>query len=180
MELLAAMQPKFLRLPGGNYLEGDYINERFDWKKTIGDVAQRPGHRSPWNYWSTDGFGLLEYLEWCEDLHMEPLLAVFAGYALRHDYVKPGPDLEPYVQDALDEIEYVTGDTRRRSGARNARRTAIPRRFLCITSRWATRTGLTVRAVTTDASRNFSTRSKRNIRNCKSSPPRRSKASCRI
>ena len=62
MRLLADMHPKFLRLPGGNYLEGDYINERFDWKKTIGDISQRPGHRSPWNYWSTDGFGLLEYL----------------------------------------------------------------------------------------------------------------------
>jgi len=110
MQLMADMSPKFLRLPGGNYLEGDYINERFDWKKTIGDSSQRPGHRSPWNYWSTDGLGLMEYLNWCEDLHMEPLLAVFAGYALRHDYIKPGPDLEPYVQDALDEIEYVTGD----------------------------------------------------------------------
>jgi alpha-N-arabinofuranosidase len=110
MELLAAMQPKFLRLPGGNYLEGDYINERFDWKKTIGDTAERPGHRSPWNYWSTDGFGLMEYMHWCEELHMEPLLAVFAGYVLKHDYIKPGPDLEPYVQDALDEIEYITGD----------------------------------------------------------------------
>jgi alpha-L-arabinofuranosidase len=122
MQLLADMQPKFLRLPGGNYLEGDYINERFDWKKTIGDVSQRPGHRSPWNYWSTDGFGLMEYLDWCEDLHMEPLLAVFAGYALRHDYIKPGPDLEPYVQDALDEIEYITGDaTTTKWGAQRAK-----------------------------------------------------------
>ena len=121
MELLAAMHPKFLRLPGGNYLEGDYINERFDWKKTIGDVSQRPGHRSPWNYWSTDGFGLLEYCEWCEDLHMEPLLAVFAGYALKHEYIKPGPDLEPYVQDALDEIEYLTGDATTKWGAQRAK-----------------------------------------------------------
>ena len=121
MQLLADMNPKFLRLPGGNYLEGDYINERFDWKKTIGDVSQRPGHRSPWNYWSTDGFGLMEYLEWCEDLHMEPLLAVYAGYSLRHDYIKPGPDLEPYVQDALDEIEYVTGDTSTKWGAQRAK-----------------------------------------------------------
>ena len=112
MELLAGMSPKFLRFPGGNYLEGDYFNERFDWKKTIGDLAQRPGHRSPWNYWSTDGFGLPEFLGWCEDLHMEPVLAVFAGYTLRHDYVKPGPDLEPYVQEALEEIEYVTGDAK--------------------------------------------------------------------
>jgi len=121
MQLLADMQPKFLRLPGGNYLEGDYINERFDWKKTIGDISQRPGHRSPWNYWSTDGFGLMEYLNWCEDLKMEPLLAVFAGYALKHDYVKPGPDLEPYVQDALDEIEYVTGGTNTTWGAQRAK-----------------------------------------------------------
>ncbi len=121
MQLLADMHPKFLRFPGGNYLEGDYINERFDWKKTIGDVSQRPGHRSPWNYWSTDGFGLMEYLNWCEDLQMEPLLAVFAGYALRHDYIKPGPDLAPYVQDALDEIEYVTGDTNTTWGAARAR-----------------------------------------------------------
>ena len=116
MQLLADMNPKFLRLPGGNYLEGDYINERFNWKETIGDISQRPGHRSPWNYWSTDGFGLMEYLNWCEDLHMEPLLAVFAGYALKHDYIKPGPDLEPYVQDALDEIEYVNGDAGHKMG----------------------------------------------------------------
>jgi alpha-L-arabinofuranosidase len=109
-ELLADMHPKFLRFPGGNYLEGDYLNERFDWKKTIGDLAQRPGHRSPWNYWSTDGFGLPEFLGWCEDLRMEPVLAVFAGYNLRRAYIKPGPDLEPYVQEALEEIEYVTGD----------------------------------------------------------------------
>jgi alpha-L-arabinofuranosidase len=121
MQLLADMNPKFLRLPGGNYLEGDYINERFNWKETIGDISQRPGHRSPWNYWSTDGFGLMEYLDWCEDLHMEPLLAVFAGYALKHDYIKPGPDLEPYVQDALDEIEYVNGDPTTKWGAQRAK-----------------------------------------------------------
>ena len=126
MQLLADMNPKFLRLPGGNYLEGDYINERFNWKETIGDISQRPGHRSPWNYWSTDGFGLMEYLNWCEDLHMEPLLAVFAGYALKHDYIKPGSDLEPYVQDALDEIEYVNGDAGHKVG-RTARKRWPPR-----------------------------------------------------
>ncbi len=82
MQLLADMQPKFLRFPGGNYLEGDTIAERFNWKKTIGDVSQRPGHRSPWGYWSTDGLGLLEFLEWCEDMNMEPVLAVYAGYSL--------------------------------------------------------------------------------------------------
>jgi alpha-N-arabinofuranosidase len=121
MQLLADMNPKFLRLPGGNYLEGQTIEQRFDWKKTIGDVSQRPGHESPWNYWSTDGFGLMEYLEWCEDLHMEPLLAVYAGYSLRQQKVAPGPDLQPFVQDALDEIEYITGDTNTTWGAHRAK-----------------------------------------------------------
>ncbi|MDE3103758.1 MAG: alpha-N-arabinofuranosidase [Acidobacteriota bacterium] len=117
MEKLAAMHPAFLRLPGGNYLEGDHINERFDWKKTIGPFVDRPTHPSPWRYHSSDGMGLLEFLEWCEDLKMQPVLAVYAGYSLRGDYVKPGTDLEPYVQDALDEIEYVTGSANTRWGA---------------------------------------------------------------
>ncbi|MGO8763528.1 MAG: alpha-L-arabinofuranosidase C-terminal domain-containing protein [Limisphaerales bacterium] len=121
MQLLGDMQPKFLRFPGGNYLEGGTIAERFNWKETIGNVAQRPGHRSPWGYWSTDGFGLLEFLEWCEDLRMQPLLAVYAGYSLGGQHVAPGPDLNPYVQDALDEIEYVTGDTSTKWGAQRAK-----------------------------------------------------------
>jgi alpha-N-arabinofuranosidase len=109
MEKLAAMHPAFLRFPGGNYLEGDHISERFDWKKTIGPLVDRPTHPSPWHYHSSDGMGLLEFLGWCEDLKMQPVLAVYAGYSLMQEHVDPGPALEPYVQDALDEIEYVTG-----------------------------------------------------------------------
>lgn len=109
-EKMAAMKPKFLRFPGGNYLEGNTINERFDWKKTLGPLENRAGHASPWNYRSTDGMGLLEFLEWCDDLQMEPVLAVYAGYSLKGEFVKPGADLQPFVQDALDEIEFVTGD----------------------------------------------------------------------
>jgi alpha-L-arabinofuranosidase len=110
MQMLADLHPSFLRFPGGNYLEGDTIDERFNWKKTIGDLDQRPGHQGPWGYRSSDGLGLLEFLEWCQDLHMRPVLAVYAGYSLRGQHVDPGPDLKPYVQDALDEIEYCTGD----------------------------------------------------------------------
>jgi len=76
MERMAAMHPKFLRLPGGNYLEGMTVASRFDWKKTLGPVINRPGHDGPWGYRSTDGLGLLEFLEWCEDLKVEPVLAV--------------------------------------------------------------------------------------------------------
>ncbi|HEX9045530.1 MAG TPA: alpha-L-arabinofuranosidase C-terminal domain-containing protein [Verrucomicrobiae bacterium] len=120
-ELLANVAPKFLRCPGGNYVEGDYFNQRFDWKKMVGPVEQRPGHRSCWGYWSTDGFGLPEFLGWCQDLNMEPVLAVFAGYALHRDYIPAGPKLEPYVQDALDEIEYVTGDANTKWGAQRVK-----------------------------------------------------------
>src|SRR5580704_18127622 len=120
MNLLAAMHPHFLRLPGGNYLEGDFIAERFDWKKTIGPLVDRPTHRSPWNYISSDGLGLLEYLEWCEDLKIEPVLAVYAVYSLRGEHVV-GADLDPFVQDALDEIEYVTGDATTKWGAERAK-----------------------------------------------------------
>ncbi len=100
-QLLADAQPKFLRFPGGNYVEGnDFIN-RFNWKQMIGPVEQRPGHRSCWGYWSTDGFGLPEFLGWCQDIGMEPVLAVFAGYTLNGDHVTNSTALEPYVQEAL-------------------------------------------------------------------------------
>ena len=120
MEKLAAMHPRFLRMPGGNYLEGDTIATRFDWKKTIGPRVDRPGHEGPWNYRSSDSLGLLEFLGWCEDLHMEPVLAVFAGYSLKGEHVV-GKELEPFVQDDLDEIEYVTGDVSTKWGAVRAR-----------------------------------------------------------
>ncbi len=110
MEKLAAMHPKFLRLPGGNYLEGNTVEERFDWKATIGPLVDRPTHRGPWGYQSSDGMGLLEFLEWTEDLKIEPVLAVYAGYSLKGAHVPPGPGLRPYVDDALDEIEFLTGD----------------------------------------------------------------------
>jgi alpha-N-arabinofuranosidase len=121
MEKLAAMHPKFLRLPGGNYLEGDHISERYEWKKTIGPWVDRPTHPSPWRYRSSDGMGLLEFLEWCEDLKIEPVLAVYAGYSMQQEHVEPGPALEPYIQDALDEIEYVSGSTSTKWGAERAK-----------------------------------------------------------
>ena len=122
MQLLADMKPSFLRFPGGNYVEGRTIATRFDWKKTIGDISQRPGHMNDaWRYWSSDGMGLVEFLEWCEDLHMQPVLAVYAGYSLGGERVAAGKDLQPFVQDAIDEIEYVTGAASTTWGARRAK-----------------------------------------------------------
>ncbi len=112
MEKLAAMKPKFIRFPGGNYVEGNTLWERFDWKATLGPLPFRAGHPSCWNYRSTDGMGLLEFMHWCEDLNAQPVLAVFAGYSLRQQPVEPGPLLEPYVREALEEVEYLIGDAK--------------------------------------------------------------------
>ena len=121
MQMMVDMKPKFLRFPGGNYLEGDQIADRFDWKKTLGPLSERPGHMAPWGYRSTDGLGLHEFLLWSEDMNAEPVLAVYAGYSLKGVHVNPGPDLVPYVQDALDEIEYVTGPVSSKWGALRAK-----------------------------------------------------------
>ena len=121
MEKLAGLHPTFLRLPGGNYLEGDTLKDWYNWKETIGPLVDRPGHQAPWSYWSSDGLGLLEFLEWCEDLKIEPVLAVYAGYSLHGVHVTPGRDLNTYVQSAIDEVEYVTGDTSTKWGAERAK-----------------------------------------------------------
>lgn len=121
MKLMANMKPTFLRFPGGNFLEGDYFGSRFPWKTTLGPLEERPGHPGCWGYRASDGLGLLEFLEWCEDLKIEPLLAVYAGYSLHGDHVEPGPLLEPYVEDALDEIEYITGPVTSKWGAKRAK-----------------------------------------------------------
>ncbi len=112
MQKLNAMHPSFLRFPGGNYVEGSTFDGHFDWKKTVGSLAVRAGHPDTWGYLSTDGLGLLEYLEWCEDLHMAPVLAVYAGYSLDGSHIPVGtPQFQSIIQDALDEIQYATGST---------------------------------------------------------------------
>jgi alpha-N-arabinofuranosidase len=121
MEKLAAMHPAFLRLPGGNFLEGDHLADRYPWKQTIGPLVDRPTHPSPWGYRSSDGLGLLEFLEWCQDLHVQPVLAVYAGYSMAQEHVTPGPDLVPYVQSAIEEIEYVSGGPSTQWGAVRAK-----------------------------------------------------------
>jgi alpha-N-arabinofuranosidase len=109
MTAMAGLKPSFLRLPGGNYLEGNTLVDYFPWSQTLQEPSERPGHWGPWGYHSSDGMGLLEFLNWCDDLNMSPVLAVYAGYALNGTHINPGSDLQPYVQYALDEIEFVTG-----------------------------------------------------------------------
>ena len=120
MKMMADMKPKFLRFPGGNYLEGPLITDAFPWKQTLGSIDGRPGHKGSWGYRASDGMGLLEFLLWCEDIGAEPLLGVYAGYSLNGDHVDAGPLLKPYVDDALDEIEYLVGDVKTYWGAKRA------------------------------------------------------------
>ena len=82
-------------------------------------------------------------MEWCEDLKIEPVLAVQAGYALRGDHINPGKDLDPYVQAAIDEAEYITGDMNTPRGVVRASEMVIRRRFPCTISRSAMKTGST-------------------------------------
>jgi alpha-L-arabinofuranosidase len=118
MQLLSKTNATFLRFPGGNYLEGNTTADYFPWKKTIGDIALRPGHQDPWGYRSSDGLGLLEYLIWCEDLNLSPLLAVYAGYVLNGTHIPVGtPAFNQIIQDAVDEIQYATGDVTTTWGA---------------------------------------------------------------
>ena len=119
-QMLADMKPKFLRFPGGNFLEGPDFADAFPWKETLGPIENRPGHKGSWGYRPSDGMGLHEFLMWAEEIGAEPLLGVYAGYSLDGDHVDAGPLLKPYVDDALDEIEYVIGDKSTYWGAKRA------------------------------------------------------------
>lgn len=123
MELLAGMKPAFLRFPGGNYLEGPNFENRFYWKQMIGTLEERPTHITPWGRQrSSDGMGLMEFLMWCEELNMEPIVGVYAGLHIDGGRgTITGDALKPHVQDALDEIEYIIGDVNTTWGARRAK-----------------------------------------------------------
>lgn len=116
MEALAGLNGKHFRIPGGNNLEGDSPPHRWVWNATLGDLTQRPGRPGTWGYENTDGLGLVEYMLWCQDLGLEPVLAVWSGEYLDGTIVAEA-DLAPYVQDALDELEFLMGDASTTYGA---------------------------------------------------------------
>ncbi len=126
---LNAMEPSFLRFPGGNFIESPDVDHAVRWKKSIGPIEERPGHlNNSWNwnnggldYWSTDGLGADEFFRWCEDMNMEPLYDINAGLMLGYNgdpnNTVPLSEMGPWVQDALDLIEYANGDTNTTWGA---------------------------------------------------------------
>ena len=118
-EMLDQMKPAFVRFPGGCYVEGNKLVNALRWKKSIGTVAERPGHWNLWGYRSSDGLGYLEYLEMCEDLRAEPLLVINCGMA--HEDHVPLEQMQEWVQDALDAIEYANGPVESHWGALRAK-----------------------------------------------------------
>jgi len=121
VQLLADMKPGFIRFPGGCIVEGRELTTRYQWKKTVGDIDQREmivnrwntefNHRPAPDYFQTFGLGFFEYFQLAEDVGAEPLPILNCGMACQFNTAEMVPinQLDTYVQDALDLIEFANG-----------------------------------------------------------------------
>lgn len=122
VQALADMKPGFIRFPGGCIVEGSNLEQRYQWKNTIGPVEERQLIINRWNfeyarklapdYFQTFGLGFFEYFQLAEDIGAKPLPILNCGMACQFNSAEAVPvsDLDPYVQDALDLIEFANGD----------------------------------------------------------------------
>ncbi|MGB3006538.1 MAG: alpha-L-arabinofuranosidase C-terminal domain-containing protein [Chitinophagaceae bacterium] len=122
IQMLADMKPGFLRFPGGCIVEGFDLSQRYQWKKTIGPVEERQliinrwnfefAHRPTPDYFQTFGLGFFEYFQLAEDIGAAPLPILNCGMACQFNSAEVAPmdQLDPYIQDALDLIEFANGD----------------------------------------------------------------------
>ena len=122
IQLLADMKPGFIRFPGGCIVEGHELSTRYQWKKTIGPIAERQltinrwnnefAHRPTPDYFQTFGLGFFEYFQLAEDIGASPLPILNCGMACQFNTAEviPIDQLDPYVQDALDLIEFANGE----------------------------------------------------------------------
>jgi alpha-N-arabinofuranosidase len=121
VQTLADLKPGFIRFPGGCIVEGFDLSQRFQWKKTVGPIESRQlivnrwntefAHRLTPDYFQTFGLGFYEYFLLAEDLGAEPLPILNCGMACQFNTgeVVPMDQLDEYVQDALDLIEFANG-----------------------------------------------------------------------
>jgi alpha-N-arabinofuranosidase len=122
VQLLADLKPGFLRFPGGCIVEGRDLETRYQWKKTVGAVEDREAIINRWNtefnhkltpdYFQSFGLGFYEYFQLAEDIGAEPLPILSCGLACQFNTaeVVPMDEIDPYVQDAMDLIEFANGD----------------------------------------------------------------------
>lgn len=128
VQALADMKPGFIRFPGGCIVEGHELSSRYQWKKTVGPVYDRQLSINRWNaefahrpapdYYQTFGLGFFEYFQMAEDIGAAPLPILNCGMACQFNTAELAPmdDLEPYIQDALDLIEFANGDANTKWG----------------------------------------------------------------
>lgn len=114
-KVIADMKPKFMRFPGGclihdGSLDPDARDSMYRWKNTIGDIEQRPTRRNNWQYNQTLGLGYYEYFLFCEDIGAKPIPVLPAGYNPHRKICVPIDELQPWIDDALDLIEFAKGD----------------------------------------------------------------------
>lgn len=108
--MLADLKPRFMRFPGGCFVEGEWLRNAFRWKETIGPWEERPGHFGDvWNYWTDDGLGYFEFLQLAEDLGAAPVW-VFNNGISHNDQVDTS-SISPFLQEVLDSIEFARGDS---------------------------------------------------------------------
>ncbi|KAK9194317.1 hypothetical protein WN944_005021 [Citrus x changshan-huyou] len=108
-QMLADLKPRFLRFPGGCFVEGEWLRNAFRWKASVGPWENRAGHFGDvWMYWTDDGLGYFEFLQLAEDLGALPIW-VFNNGISHTDEVDTSAVL-PFVQEALDGIEFARGD----------------------------------------------------------------------
>ncbi|MCC6279836.1 MAG: alpha-L-arabinofuranosidase, partial [Saprospiraceae bacterium] len=132
VQLLADMKPGFMRFPGGCIVEGHDLSTRYQWKKTIGPIEERSAMINRWNnefahrpapdYFQSFGLGFYEYFQLCEDIGAAPLPILNCGMACQFNTSElvPLDQLDPYIQDALDLIEFANGDATTKWGALRA------------------------------------------------------------
>jgi alpha-L-arabinofuranosidase len=117
-ESLAGLHPKFMRFPGGCWVEGDDFAHMNHWKNTVGNIDSRTPLWNIWGYNATHGLGYYEYLQLAEDLGAEPLFCINVG--MSHKEIIPMDRMGQWVQDALDAVEYANGPTNSVWGAMRA------------------------------------------------------------
>ena len=132
VQALADLHPGFLRFPGGCIVEGTYLSGRYQWKKTLGPVEERELLINRWNYefihrptpdyYQSFGLGFMEFFQMCEDIGAQPLPILSCGIACQFNSGELCPlnQLEPYIQDALDLVEFANGNTNTTWGAKRA------------------------------------------------------------
>ena len=126
-QALFDMHPGVFRFPGGCIVEGTTLADRYQWKNTVGPVENRPLNENRWHYtfdyrfypdyFQSYGLGFFEFFQLCEDFGSEPLPVISCGLSCQfqnQDPTKPGvhaalDELEPYIQDALDLVEFANG-----------------------------------------------------------------------